>query len=60
MRKLVGERPLGRQEMEYSDNIDLREIVCEDVRWIKLAEDRFKCRVLILVVLKLGVLLPQC
>jgi hypothetical protein len=39
--------------------LDLMEIGCEDGRWMELAQDRVQWRTLVLVVLNLGVLLPQ-
>jgi len=38
--------------------MDLREIGCEDGRWMELAQDRVQWRVLALSVLNLLVLLP--
>jgi hypothetical protein len=38
--------------------MDLREIGCEDGRWMELAQDRVQWRALVLAVLKLRVLLP--
>jgi hypothetical protein len=37
----------------------LREIGCENGRWIELAQDRVQRQALVLAVLKLGVLLPE-
>ena len=39
--------------------MDLREIGCEDGRWIELAQDRVQWQALVLVVLNLLVLLPE-
>ena len=39
--------------------MDLREIGCEDGRWMELAEDRVQWQVLVLAVLILPVLLPE-
>jgi hypothetical protein len=39
--------------------MDLREIGCEDGRWMELAQDRVQWRALVLAVLKLLVLLPE-
>jgi hypothetical protein len=38
--KPEGRRPLGRPRRRWVDNIkiDLRDIVCEDVNWIPLAQ----------------------
>jgi hypothetical protein len=37
--KPVGRRPLGRPKLRWEDNIrmDLREVICECVDWMKLA-----------------------
>jgi hypothetical protein len=37
--------------------MDLREICCEDGRWMELAQDRVKWQALVLAALKLRVLL---
>ena len=39
--------------------MDLREIGCEDVRWIELAQNRVQWQALAFVVLNLLVLLPE-
>jgi hypothetical protein len=39
--------------------MDLREIGCEDGRWMELAQDRVQLRDLVLAVLNLRVLLPE-
>jgi hypothetical protein len=39
--------------------MDLREICCEDGRWMKLAQDRVQWQALVLAVLNLRVLLPE-
>jgi hypothetical protein len=39
--------------------MDLKEIGCEDVRWMELAQDLVQWRVLVLAVLNLRVLLPE-
>ena len=39
--------------------MDLREIGCEDGRWIELAQDRVQWQALVLAVLNLLVLLPE-
>ena len=38
-------RPLGRPTRRWEDNIkmDLQELVCGDVDWIELAQDRDRC-----------------
>jgi hypothetical protein len=40
--------------------MDLRERVYEDGRWMELAQDRVQWRDLVLEVLNLRVLLPEC
>jgi hypothetical protein len=52
---------LGKPKTRWESNIkmDLREIGCEDGRWIELAQDRVQWRALVLAVLNLGVLLPS-
>jgi hypothetical protein len=49
-----------KTEKEDNMNMDVREIGCEDQRWLELAQDRVKWWGLLLVVLNLQVLLPQC
>jgi len=39
--------------------MDLREIGCEDGRWMELAQDRAQQQALVLVIMNLQVLLPQ-
>ena len=39
--------------------MDLREICCEDWRWMELAQDCVQWQALVLAVLKLLVLLPE-
>jgi hypothetical protein len=39
--------------------MDLREMSCEDGRWMELAQDRAQWRALVLAVLNLRVLLPE-
>jgi hypothetical protein len=62
VRKFLGKCPLGRLRKKWEDNIktDLREIGSEDGRWMELAQDHVQWRALVLAVLNLGVLLPQC
>jgi hypothetical protein len=40
--------------------LDLREICCEDGKWMELAQDRVQWRALLLAVLNLRVLLSDC
>jgi hypothetical protein len=39
--------------------VDLREIGCEDGRWMELSQDRVQWQTVVLAVLNLGVLLPK-
>jgi hypothetical protein len=39
--------------------MDLREICCEDRRWMELAQDRVQRRAFVLAVSNLRVLLPE-
>ena len=39
--------------------MDLREIGCEDGRWMVLAQDRVQCQTFVFTVLKLPVLLTE-
>jgi hypothetical protein len=52
-RILVGKRPLGRPRHRWVGNIkmDLREIGCDCMDWIDLAQDREQWRALVKVVL---------
>jgi uncharacterized protein with HEPN domain len=52
---------LGTPRSKLVDNIkmDLREIGCEDGRWMELAQDRVQWRAFVLAVLNLRVLLPE-
>jgi DNA polymerase III delta prime subunit len=61
-RKPLGNRPLEWQRRRAEDNIkmDLREIGCEDGRWLEVAEERIQWRALVLRMLELRVLLPHC
>jgi hypothetical protein len=56
-REPEGKRPLGRPRRRWVDNIktDLGEIGWDDVDWIGLAQDRYKWRVLVNLVLNLWV-----
>jgi hypothetical protein len=56
-----GKRPLGRPRRREEDNkMILRQIGCEDGRWMELAQDHVQWQALVLAVLNLLVLLPQC
>jgi len=54
-----GKRPLGRPRRRWEDNIkmDLKEMRCESMDWIELAEDRDGWRALVNAVMNLRV--PQ-
>jgi len=47
--KPIGKRPLGRLRRRWEDNtkMDLREVGCGDMDWIKLAQDRGRWRALV-------------
>jgi hypothetical protein len=55
--KPIGKRPLGRPRRRWVDNIkmDLREIGCDVLDWIDLAEDRDHWRALVNTVMNLRV-----
>ena len=61
-RVLVGEpdgkRPLGRLRRRWEDNIkmDLQEVGCGSMDWIKLAQDRDRWRSLVKAVMNIRVL----
>jgi hypothetical protein len=52
-----GKRPLGRQRRRWVDNItrDLREIECNGLGWIDLAQDRDQWRALVNMMMNLRV-----
>ena len=52
-----GERPLGRTRHRWEDNIkmDLQEVGCGSMDWIKLAQDRDRWRALMSAVMNLRV-----
>ena len=55
--KAEGKRPLGRPRLRWEDNIkmDLQEVGCGGVDWIKLAQDRDRRRALVTTVMNLRV-----
>ena len=57
MGKPDGKRPLGRPRRRWEDNIkiDLREVECEYMDWIELAQDRDRWWSLVDVVMNLRV-----
>ena len=57
MGKCEGNRTLGRPRRRWEDNIkmDLKEVGCEGMDWIDLAQDRDRWRVLANAVMNLGV-----
>ena len=57
MGKPEGKRPLGRPRHRWEDNIkmDLQELECGCMDWIKLAEDRDRWQALVNAVMNLHV-----
>jgi hypothetical protein len=57
VRKPEGKRPLGRPRYRWVDNIkiNLREIGCNGVDWIDLAQDRDRWRALVNTIMNLRV-----
>ena len=57
MGKSEGKRPLGRPRRRWVDNIrmDLQEVGCGYVEWIRLAQDKDRWRTLVSKVMKLRV-----
>jgi len=55
--KPQGKRPLGRPRRRWEDNIkmDLQEVGCGSMDWLKLAQDRDNWRELVTAVLNLRV-----
>jgi len=55
--KREGKRPLGRPRHRWEDNIkmDLQEVGCWGMDWIKLAQDRDRWQALMNVVMNLQV-----
>jgi hypothetical protein len=56
---ISGVEPSGSATRELISEMDLREMGCEDGRWMELAQDRVQWRALVLAVLNLRVLLPE-
>ena len=57
--KLEGKRPLERPRRRWEDNIkmDIQEVGCGGMGWVKLAQDRDRCQALVNEVINLQV--PQ-
>ena len=55
--KPEGTRPLGRPRRRWVDNIrmDLQEVGCGHVDWIRLVKDRDSWRTLVIAVMNFGV-----
>jgi hypothetical protein len=55
--KIEGKRPIERPRRRWEDNINinLQEVGCGDMDWIKLAEDRDRWRTLVNAVMKIRV-----
>jgi len=55
--KPEGKRPLGRPRRRWEDNIkmDLQDVRCGGVDWIKLAQDRDRRRELLTAIMNLRV-----
>jgi hypothetical protein len=59
--KLEGKRPMGRPRSRWEDGIrmDLMEIGFGGVDWIRLSQDRDRCRAVVSAVMNLRVLAPR-
>jgi hypothetical protein len=59
--KPEGNRPQGRprHRWEYGIRMDLREIGLGGVDWIRLAQDRYRWRAVVIAVMNLRVLAPR-
>jgi hypothetical protein len=55
--KPEGKRPLGRPRCRWEDNMkmDLQEVGCGSMNWIKLAQDRDRWRALVSAAMNLRV-----
>ena len=56
---ISGVEPSGSATRGLIGKMDVREIGCEDGRWMELAQDRVQWQALVLAVLNLLVLLPE-
>ena len=56
---ISGVEPSGSATRELISKMGLREIRCEDGRWMELAQDRVQWQALVLAVLNLLILLPE-
>ena len=56
---ISGVEPSGSATRELISEMDLREIGCEDGRWMELAQDRVQWWALSLAVLNRCVMLPE-
>jgi hypothetical protein len=58
VRKPEGKRPLGSPRRRWEDNIkmDLQEVVCGDMDWFELAQDRDRWRAVVSAVMNLRVI----
>jgi hypothetical protein len=59
--KPEGKRPLGKPRRRWEDGVrmDLREIGCGGVDWIRLAQDRDRWLAVVSAVMNLRVLAPR-
>jgi hypothetical protein len=57
---ISGAEPWGSATTVLVSKMDLREIGCEDGRWMELAHVHVQWQALVLAVLNLGVLHQQC
>jgi hypothetical protein len=56
--KPEGKRPMERPRCGWKDNIkmNLQELGCGGMDWIEMAQDRYRCRTLVIAVMNLRVL----
>jgi hypothetical protein len=57
---ISGVEPSGSATTVLVSKMNLRELGCEDGRWMELAQDRVQWQALVLAVLSFLVLLPEC